>query len=138
MLEQGITNRMEMIVGEEHTALAMGSGELEVFATPAMIALAEKTAWTSVSEYLEKGEGTVGTRMDVKHLSATPVGAKVWCESLLTEADGRRLCFQVKIYDEAGIIGEGEHERFIIKNERFYEKANNKFQTTTGRENHGI
>ena len=108
------------------TAKAMGSGELPVFATPAMIALIEETCWRSVADDLDAGQGTVGTALDVKHVSATPVGLKVWCESKLTQMDGRKLVFSVKVYDEAGPIGEGTHERFIIDNDRFMKKAGQK------------
>ncbi len=126
MLTIGIKGRAETVVGPNDTAEAMGSGELPVFATPAMIALAEKAAWTSVAGELEEGQGTVGTRMDMAHISATPPGMKVWCESELTEIDRKKLLFRIVAYDEAGKIGEGEHERFIVDNERFTTKANGK------------
>lgn len=122
-MKTGITGKNTIVVTEELTARVMGSGELSVYATPAMIALMENTAYLSVSEYLEDGQGTVGTLMSVKHLSATPVGMQVSCETTLTEIDGRRLVFEVKAYDECGCIGEGTHERFIIDNERFMNKA---------------
>lgn len=123
MLTTGIKGRQEITVTPELTAQAMGSGELEVFATPAMIALAEKTAWMSVAGELEEGSGTVGTIMNMAHLSPTPIGGKVWCESELTQIDQRRLVFQITAYDKTGKIGEGTHERFIINNERFLSKA---------------
>ena len=126
MIETGIKGRQETIVTEENSAKAVGSGTLLVFATPAMIALIEETAWKSVVSSLEEGEGTVGTKLDVAHISATPVGMKVWCETELTEVDRRRLVFTVVVYDEKGKIGEGTHERFIISNEKFMEKANAK------------
>ncbi|SET94003.1 Predicted thioesterase [[Clostridium] aminophilum] len=126
MIETGIKGRQETIVTEENSAKAVGSGTLLVFATPAMIALIEETAWKSVASSLGEGEGTVGTKLDVAHISATPVGMKVWCETELTEVDRRRLVFTVAVYDEKGKIGEGTHERFIISNEKFMEKANAK------------
>lgn len=126
MIETGIKGRQETIVTEENSAKAVGSGTLLVFATPAMIALIEETAWKSVASSLKEGEGTVGTKLDVAHISATPVGMKVWCETELTEVDRRRLVFTVAVYDEKGKIGEGTHERFIISNEKFMEKANAK------------
>ncbi len=126
MLEVGMKGRAETTVTPENTAKTMGSGELEVFATPAMIALAERSAWTSVAGELEEGFGTVGTRMDMAHISATPVGMRVWCETELTEIDRKRLVFRVTAYDEAGKIGEGTHERFIVDNERFVTKTNGK------------
>ena len=126
MLQAGIRGRSETIVTEEKTARVMGSGELDVFATPAMIALIEETAWKSVAGELEPGEGTVGTKLDVSHISATPVGLKVVCETELTMVDRRRLVFQVEVFDEAGRIGEGTHERFIVGNEKFMGKAKEK------------
>lgn len=126
MLEKGIKGFQEVTVTADNTALAMGSGTLEVFATPSMIALMEKTAWESVAPYLEEGEGTVGTQLDVAHLSATPLDMTVRCQSELVEVDGRKLVFKVSAYDEAGLIGEGTHERFIVKNEKFQSKANGK------------
>ncbi|MGN0659954.1 MAG: thioesterase family protein [Emergencia sp.] len=126
MLEAGIRGNQEVRVSEANSAKTMGSGTLDVFATPAMIALMEETAWRSVAEHLEEGEGTVGTKLDVSHVAATPLGMTVRCESELTEADGRRLVFKVAAYDEAGLIGEGTHERFIIRNEKFQAKANGK------------
>ena len=126
MLEKGIKGSQEIKVTAENTALTMGSGTLEVFATPSMIALMEKTAWESVAPYLGEDEGTVGTLLNVAHLSATPLNRVVRCESELVEIDGRKLVFKVAAYDEAGLIGEGTHERFIIKNEKFQTKANSK------------
>ncbi len=104
----------------------MKSGELNVFATPAMIALIEETAWRSVAPYLEKGMCTVGTSLNIKHVSPTPMGMKVKCETVLTENDGRKLVFSAKVYDERGLIGEGTHERFIVNSEKFQTKADSK------------
>ena len=126
MLKTGIKGIASETVTVENCAKTVGSGELEVYATPSMIALVEKAAWMSVAEYLEEGQGTVGTKLNVSHVSATPVGMKVWCETELIEMDGRRLVFDVKAYDEAGLIGEGAHERFIVWNERFQQKADGK------------
>ena len=123
MLKEGVKGTQEIMVTEENTAKVMGSGALDVFATPAMIALMEKTAWESVQPYLEEGSGTVGTLMNVKHVAATPVGMEVTCETKLVEVDRKRLVFEVKAYDAAGVIGEGTLERFIIDNERFLAKA---------------
>lgn len=122
----GIKGSGSVMVEEKNTAAVMGSGLLPVFATPAMIALMEKTASESVQAYLEDGCGSVGTSLDVKHVSATPVGMEVRCESELVEVDGRRLVFSVKAFDAAGLIGEGTHERFLIKNESFLKKAEGK------------
>lgn len=126
MLKIGIKGRQEITVSENNSAKTLGSGTLEVFATPAMIALMEKTAWMSVSEFLSEGDGTVGISLDVKHVAATPLGMKVHCESELTAIDERKLTFELKAYDEKGLIGEGTHERFIINNLKFQEKADGK------------
>jgi len=122
----GLKGRKEMVVTPELTAAAVGSGLLEVYGTPYMIALMEETCHTSVGEFLEDGQGTVGISLNVKHTAATPVGMKVWCCSELIEVDGKRLVFSVKAYDEAGPIGEGEHQRFIIDNQKFLDKTNSK------------
>ena len=124
MLETGIKGKKEIIVTNELTAKTFKSGTLDVYATPAMIALMEDVAFESVASELEEGNGTVGTLINVKHVAATPVGMKVTCESELTKIDGRALTFSVKAFDECGLIGEGVHERFIINEEKFQAKAN--------------
>ena len=123
MLEIGIKGNAESLVNEQNTAASMGSGNLEVFATPYMIALMEEASQRSVAPFLEEGQSTVGTKLSVSHDAATPLGMKVWAESLLTEIDGRRLVFEVRAFDECGPIGQGTHERFIIKKQRFLEKV---------------
>lgn len=125
-LTVGLKGREELLVSEANSAKTMGSGTLDVFATPSMTALMEQTAWKSVAPYLDEGCGTVGTRLEITHDAPTPLGMKVWCESELTEIDGRRLVFYVAAFDEKGKIGEGNHERFIIQNEKFQAKANKK------------
>ena len=125
-METGITGQQEEIVTEEKTAKAMGSGELPVYATPAMIALIEKTAWMSVAGELEEGQGTVGTKLAVEHVSASPLGAHITCKTTLVGVDRRRLLFSVEASDDAGIIGQGTHERFIVDNEKFVTKAQGK------------
>ncbi|MCR4842436.1 MAG: thioesterase family protein [Eubacterium sp.] len=114
------------MVTRELCAAQVGSGLLDVYATPMMIALMENVASTGVAEYLEEGQGTVGTKINVDHVSATPIGMKVTVEAELVEVDRRRLVFSVKAFDEAGLIGEGTHERFIIDNEKFFSKAQGK------------
>ena len=123
MLEIGIRGRAETVVCAQNTAASMGSGNLEVFATPFMVALMEEASQRSVASFLEEGQSTVGTKLSVSHDAATPLGMKVWAESLLTEIDGRRLVFEVRAFDECGPIGQGTHERFIIKQQRFLERV---------------
>ena len=114
MLETGIRGEAKEVVSESNSAQAMKSGELKVYATPSMIALMEQAAYKSVAAELEEGKGTVGTLMNVSHISATPLGMEVTAKSELVA------------FDERGRIGEGTHERFMIDNEKFQEKANNK------------
>ncbi|MCR5640012.1 MAG: thioesterase family protein [Lachnospiraceae bacterium] len=126
MLEIGCSYTVEGVVSEALTAKAMGSGELPVLATPAVIAGLEEAAWKSVADALEEGTGTVGTYMAFSHDAATPLGMKFRCESTLVSIDGRALEFHVEAFDEAGKIGSGTHRRFIISNDRFLEKTNRK------------
>ncbi len=128
MLEVGIRNTKTITCEKEQTALAMGSGTLEVFATPAMIALMEACAAQSVEELLEEGQTTVGTSLDIDHLSASPLGATIRCESVLEEIDNRKLTFSVSAFDNGGLIGKGIHSRFIVESERFFNKAQKKIE----------
>ena len=111
-LELGIKGSASCTVTKDLTAKALRSGGLDVFATPIMIALMEEASLV-----------TVGTHLDVSHLSPTPVGMKVTAESELIEIDRRRLVFAVKAYDETGLIGEGKHERFIVDMDKFTAKC---------------
>jgi predicted thioesterase len=128
MLKPGIKGEAAITVTHHTTAKTMKSGSLDVFATPAMIALMEQTCAESVVDYLNNNQTTVGTQINIKHISATPLGATVRCESLLTEVDNRRLVFEVRAYDDAGEIGSGTHERFIVYSETFMEKVNAKLK----------
>lgn len=125
-LRTGIKGRQEAVVTEAMLAQNIGSGLVKVYATAMMIALIEKAAVYSVEPFLEPGQGTVGTHVDVSHCSATPLGMRVWAETELVEIDRRRLVFRVASYDERGLIGEGRHERFIIDNARFQAKTDAK------------
>ena len=126
MLETGIKGTKTVTVNEANTAKTMGSGTLDVFATPALIALMEETCWRSVADRLEDGCGTVGTLLEIRHTAPTPIGMDVTCESELVEVDGRRLVFTVQAHDAKGLVGEGRHKRFVIQNEKFQAKANAK------------
>ena len=125
-MEIGIKGTAETVVDHTNTAKFAGSGELEVFATPCMIALMEQAAQGSAAPYLEEGQGTVGTMISVTHDAATPLGMRVWAESELVGVDRRKLTFEVRAFDECGMIGRGTHERFIIQNEKFLAKVNEK------------
>ena len=128
MLEIGLKGRQTETVTEENTADSIGSGMLRVYATPAMIALMERAALSSVAEYLDDGMSTVGTLINVAHTSASPVGATITAESELTLIDRRRLVFKVIAYDDAGQIGSGTHERFIVDSDKFFEKTIKKME----------
>ena len=122
-LTVGSKGRAEVLVTEANTAAAVGSGLVPVFATPYMVALMENAAVNAVQAGLEEGQGTVGTRLEVTHDAATPVGMKVWAEAELTAVEGKKLTFTVRAFDEAGPIGGGTHERFVITVDRFLAKA---------------
>lgn len=118
----GTHNEVRLVVSHADTAAIYGSGSLEVFATPAMIALMEKTCLESVNGSLDDGCTTVGTHIDVSHLKASPIGSEIRCESTLVEVDRRRLVFKVQCFEGENLIGEGKHERFIVDSEKFMAK----------------
>ncbi len=118
----------ELKVSENDLAVNVGSGSLPVFATPTMIMLMEKAACNCLADFLEGDETTVGTEMNVKHVSATPCGMNVTAEAVLTEVNGREFTFRVKASDEAGVIGEGLHKRFLVYGEKFTVKTNAKLK----------
>ncbi|MCL6610472.1 MAG: thioesterase family protein [Peptococcaceae bacterium] len=122
-LKPGIIGEASVTVDPSNTAVAYGSGGVSVFATPAMIGLMEKAALSSVDPLLESGMTTVGTRVDVRHLAATPVGMKVVAVSELVEVDGKRLVFRVEARDEAEVVGTGIHERYIVPEQKFLDRA---------------
>lgn len=120
----GSRGKSETTVTVTNTAKALGSGTLEVLATPMMVALMENAAIKALQ--LSDEQTSVGTCLDIKHIAATPVGMKVWAEAEIIEADGRSLVFNIEAYDEKEKIGEGRHERFIVSSERFITKTNSK------------
>lgn len=122
MLETGLTHTSSLTVTEALTAKAMGSGDLPVLATPAMMALMENAAMTAVAPELPDGSTTVGGHIESSHLKPTPVGAEVKAEATLTKVDGRKLYFTVKAMQGDTVIGEGTHLRFIVDREKFMSK----------------
>ena len=120
----GMKGCLQTTVTDKNTAKALKSGELDVFATPALVALAEETAWKSVSECLEHNQSTVGTKINISHIAPTPIGMNVKCETELIEIDRRKLVFNVNVYDDKKQIAVGKHERFIVNIEKFLSKAN--------------
>lgn len=119
MLEKGLKYRSETVVSVENCAMTMGSGNLPVFATPAMVALMENAAMQSVAEFLPDGSATVGGEISVKHLKPSKVGVTVAAEALLVDVSGRKLSFEVSAFEGETLIGKGIHTRFIVDIERF-------------------
>lgn len=125
-IQTGLQGHQEFIVRETDSAKAFRSGSLNVLATPILIASAEETCADLVQPLLDEGMGTVGTRVDIRHLAPTPIGMKYQCRCELTAIEGRVLRFHVVLSDERELIGEGTHERVIINEERFYNKTQKK------------
>jgi len=125
-LKIGITAQVEKTVSEDDTAVKFGSGGVRVFATPMMVALMENAALNAVDPHLGEDSATVGLSLNVKHLAATPVGMKVTAAAELIGIEGKKLTFKVEAYDEQEKIGEGIHERYIIKLSKFLERAAHK------------
>ena len=125
-LEVGIKGEARDVVTDLNTAVAYGNTVVNVYASPAMIGLMEKAALSSVLPFLGEGMTTVGTRFEVKHLAATPVGLNVTARSTLVEIEGKRLLFEVEAWDDVEQIGKGIHERFIVKLEGFLKRTQGK------------
>lgn len=124
----GLKNTEETVVVFENTAASCGSGAAEVFSTPHMIALMEMAALNAVAPCLEEGQGTVGVKLDVAHLAATPIGQRVWATAELIEIDRKMLTFKVEAFSDVEKIGEGTHKRCIINNEKFFAKMDEKYK----------
>ena len=123
MLAVGITHRLEVEVLEADTARAVGSGGLDVLATPRLAALMEQACFESVEPLLEVGKTSVGSHLDIKHQAPSLVGSRIAVESLLEAVDGRQLTFSLRATDAAGIIAEAIHERFIVDTSHFLNRA---------------
>lgn len=122
VIEKGLSAQSTVAVGAANTAETMGSGDLPVFATPAMVALMENAAMRAVAPHLEPHQTTVGSEIDVTHIKPSPLGAAITATAVLTGVDGRRLTFNVGARDDGGMIGEGTHVRFIVDREKFMAK----------------
>ena len=121
-MEVGLKFESTVVVSPSNTAATLGSGDMDVFATPAMVALMENAAMLAVAAHLPEGSATVGTQMNTSHIKASPLGATITASAELTEVEGRKLTFAVKAWDEKGVIGEGVHTRFVVDRERFLSK----------------
>jgi len=119
----GLTGEIETAVTEDDTAVRWGSGLVPVFGTPALVGLMEGAAVQALEGHLPPGQTSVGGRIDVRHLAATPVGMRVCARAELVEVEGRRLAFHVEAWDEVERIGEATHERFVVDIERFIARA---------------
>ena len=126
MFQVGESCEVKEVVTAEKTAAAVGSGGLEVYATPMMIALMERAALTLCDRHMVEGATTVGTAMSITHESASPVGMEVRAVATVVAFSQRQVQFSVEAYDSQGLIGKGTHTRFIVASERFYQKANSK------------
>lgn len=119
----GLKGEARTMAEREDTAMEVGSGSLLVYATPCMVALMEGAACDAIAEQLSEDKTSVGTSLEISHISATPVGLEVWAEAEVTAVEGSTVTFQVTAYDEAGKIGEGVHKRVIVSTQRFLDKA---------------
>lgn len=125
-LAPGLTAETRTAVTHANTAAAVGSGGIDVFATPMMIGLMEMAALQAVQPHLAEGETTVGTLVNVKHMAATPLGMTVRATARLEQVEGRRLVFRVEAFDEREKIGEGLHERFVVQAQKFLARVGEK------------
>ncbi|MEG0498438.1 MAG: thioesterase family protein [Alistipes sp.] len=123
MLEKGISHQSRTLVCDTNTAIAMGSGDLKVFATPSMIALMENAAMTAVAAALPEGMTTVGAEMDVTHIKPSGLGAEIVATAVVTAIEGRKLTFNVGARDAEGMIGEGVHIRYMVDRAKFMAKV---------------
>ena len=122
-LKPGLRMELRDVVTAQNVASIWGSGALDVYSTPAMIALMEKTSVLAAAPFLPEGCSTVGISINVKHLASSPIGANIRTEAVLTGVDGRKLSYEVRAWDDRELIGEGSHQRFIIDNEKFMKKT---------------
>ena len=122
----GMKGEVSTLVEREDTAREVGSGDLLVYATPCMVALMEGAACEAIADALSDTQTTVGTALNIEHISATPVGLEVRAEAEVTNVDGKVITFEVRAFDEAGEIGKGTHKRVIVNSQKFLEKAYNK------------
>ena len=121
-MEKGLTYNSTLVITTEHVAAMMGSGDLHVFATPAMVALMENAAMMAVAEHLPEGATTVGAMINTSHVKPSPIGDTVTTTAVLTGVEGRKLTFSIKAEDSKGVIGEAVHVRYIVDREKFLSK----------------
>jgi fluoroacetyl-CoA thioesterase len=122
-IQPGLRGETTLVVAEEHTARHLGSGSVQVLATPQMILLVERAGVAAVDPLLPPGYLTVGARLDVRHLAPTPIGFQVRAAAELVAVEGRQLTFRVTVHDGAELVGEGSHERYIVDSARFGQRV---------------
>jgi fluoroacetyl-CoA thioesterase len=125
-VKPGLVGHAELRVGEEHTAPRIGSGRVHVLATPVMINLMESAALDAAEHLLPAGHQSLGTKIDVSHVAATPVGHRVRATAEVTEVRGNRIVFRVEAHDDVELIGEGAHHRLVVDVERFDRRVRKK------------
>jgi fluoroacetyl-CoA thioesterase len=118
-IKPGLSGTSDLVVGEEHTAPRVGSGKVHVLATPVMINLIEAAALAAIEHLLPAGYQSLGTRLDVRHIAATPVGMKIFAKATVERVDGRTVFFKVEARDEKELIGDGTHDRVVVNVEKF-------------------
>src|SRR5574341_1224410 len=127
-LRPGLSGTVELVVGEEHTAPRIGSGRVHVLATPVMINLIEAAALAAIEHLLPPGYQSLGTRLDVRHIAATPVGMRAKASAVVTGVEGRTVRFRVEAHDEKDLIGDGTHERVVVNVAKFDQRVQRKIK----------
>ena len=123
MIREGIIGKGSMKVTDKDTAMSLGSGTLPVLATPAMILLIERAVSECLVPFLKEGESTVGTSLDIRHSAPSVVGSEVFCSAEIIETNGPKIVFEIRVWDSAGEVGSGRHERFLVDDIRFMSRA---------------
>jgi len=125
-IQRGVVGSAQLVVGEEHTAPRVGSGKVHVLATPVMINLIEAAALAAIEHLLPPGHQSLGTRLDVRHIAATPVGMKIFASATVESVSGRTVTFRVEARDEKELIGDGLHERVVVNVAKFDQRVQRK------------
>ena len=128
-VKAGLKGRVDLTVGDEHTAPSIGSGAIHVLGTPVMINLMEAAALDAAEHLMPKGHQSLGIHVDISHVAATPIGMKVHATAEVTAVEGNRIRFRVEAHDEAGMIGKGTHERVVVNMERFDKRVQKKAES---------
>ncbi len=128
-VKEGLKGRVDLTVGDQHTAPSVGSGAIHVLGTPVMINLMEAAALDAAEHLMPKGHQSLGIHVDISHVAATPIGMKVHATAEVMAVEGNRIRFRVEAHDEAEMIGEGTHERVVVNVERFDKRVQKKAES---------